>query len=630
VGRIHPGLEFDVPELDAVAGQPEKPRRFSPVQKPRQLFVEVGEAGAGLVGSASHRVLGVTATPPRRLLSFLALAGGGSLAAVTLVELFLLVEPTAVALATGELVGRLALGAAGGGIGTMLALLGALLVAGNVLRAMSGPLADRVARRIDAAVREEVTARVLALPTLDRVEDAPVQDELTTMRSPLLSFLDEGIGVAAVGRFRAGLTMAGLVTAMLVLSSVVWWWGPVTAAAALLLGRYRARLWRDFFQVVSGTTAAAMRGGVWSAMMGDSRDAKEVRIFGLTDWLQRHAQENIAEAGRQVTSARAGLLRREIAVFVGWAVTASLVYVAVATSGAVSVGRIAATIGAVSAMFVISMTSRGDDLQEVATPAVDAVTRIRALAADRQPPSRPGAVDGITLRDVHFGYGEVRVLTGVTLTLRPGEVIAVVGVNGAGKTTLAKLLTRQYLPERGSMVTEPAAYAVYQDFNRYELSAYENVRIAAPQATRQQVEAAVAAVDATAMIERLAQGWATVLSPKYAGGGDLSGGQWQKIALARAALAVACGARLLVLDEPTANLDIEAELEAFDRIRQVRGAATVVLISHRFSTVRKADRIVVLSGGQITADGTHDELLAADGEYARMFHLQARQFKESE
>ncbi|WP_117209873.1 ATP-binding cassette domain-containing protein [Allorhizocola rhizosphaerae] len=178
---------------------------------------------------------------------------------------------------------------------------------------------------------------------------------------------------------------------------------------------------------------------------------------------------------------------------------------------------------------------------------------------------RPAGASEITLQDVCFAYGEARVLNGVTLTLRPGEVIAVVGVNGAGKTTLAKLLTGQYQPDGGTMVTEPAAYAVYQDFNRYELSAYENIRIAAPAATRQQVGAAAAAVDATAMIERLTKGWETALSPKYADGSDLSGGQWQKIALARAALAAACGARLLVLDEPTANLDIEAELEAFDR-----------------------------------------------------------------
>lgn len=179
------------------------------------------------------------------------------------------------------------------------------------------------------------------------------------------------------------------------------------------------------------------------------------------------------------------------------------------------------------------------------------------------------------------------------------------------------------------MVTEPAAYAVYQDFNRYELSAYENIRIAVPDATREQVEAAAFAVDATKLIEKLSKGWDTVLSPKYVDGGDLSGGHWQKIALARAARAAASGARLLVLDEPTANLDIEAELEAFDPIRQVRGQATVVLISHRFSTVRKADRIVALSGGRITEDGTYDELLAAGGEYASMFRLQAQQFKES-
>jgi ATP-binding cassette subfamily B protein len=423
--------------------------------------------------------------------------------------------------------------------------------------------------------------------------------------------------------------MVGLVTAMLVLSSVVWWWGPATAAAALLLGRFRARRWRGFFAVVSGTMPAALRGRVWSEMLSDSRDAKEVRIFGLTGWLERHAEENIAGAVRRVTEARVALLRRELSVFLGWAVTASVVYVAVAASGEASVGRIAATIGAVSAMFVISMSTQDEDMVEVAAPAVDAVTRIRALAPALEPPPAPDGTGEIALRDVRFGYGEAPVLKGVTLTLRPGEVIAVVGVNGAGKTTLAKLLTGQYRPDSGTVVTEPTAYAVYQDFNRYELSAYDNVRIAAPEATREQVEAAAAAVDATGLIERLPRGWETVLSPKYDGGGDLSGGQWQKIALARAALAAACGARLLVLDEPTANLDIEAELDAFTRIRQVRGRAAVVLISHRFSTVRQADRIAVLSGGRITEEGTHDDLLAAGGEYARMFDLQARQFKES-
>ncbi|MET7331208.1 ABC transporter ATP-binding protein [Nonomuraea sp. NPDC005650] len=571
-------------------------------------------------------------SPRRRLLSFLPLAGRPWLAALTVLELFLLAEPTAVALVTGELVGRLAQGvarqdAAAGGIGAMLALLGALLVTGNVLRSTSRPLAERVGRRIDAAVREELTSRVLALPALDRVEDVAVQNELTTMRSPLLTWTDEGIGAAAAGRFRAGLTMAGLVTAMLVLSQVVWWWGPATAVVALLLGRYRVGMWREFFAVVSGTMPAALRGRAWSAMMSDSRDAKEVRIFGLTGWLEKHADENIADATRRIIDSRVALLRREMSVFLGWAATASVVYVAVATSGEVSVGRIAATIGAVSAMFVISMSSQGEDRDEVAMPAVDAVTRIRALAPGLEPPPGPDGTGEIALRDVEFGYGEVRVLNGVTLTLTPGEVIAVVGVNGAGKTTLAKLLTGQYRPSSGTMATDPTAYAVYQDFNRYELSAYENVRIAAPEATREQVEAAALAVDAAELIEKLPKGWETVLSPKYAGGGDLSGGQWQKIALARAALAAACGARLLVLDEPTANLDIEAELAAFDRIRQVRGRATVVLISHRFSTVRKADRIVVLSGGRISEDGTHDELLAAAGEYARMFHLQRRAYE---
>ncbi|MEU7575489.1 ABC transporter ATP-binding protein [Micromonospora sp. NPDC049240] len=561
------------------------------------------------------------------LLRYLLLAGRPWLVAVALVELFLLVEPTAAALLTGRLVGILVDGGAAG-IGGMLALLGGLLVAGNVLRAVSLPLAERVSYQIDAAVREELTSRVLALPTMDRVEDPRLQDDLTTMRSPLLTWADEGIGTAAVGRFRHGLMMVGLVTAMQVLSRVHWWWGPATAAAALALGRYRVGSYRVFLRVVAGTMPAIMRGQVWSGLMADSRDAKEVRVFGLSKWMERHSQDNIEPARRLVAATRAGLLRRELSVFLGWAMTASVVYSAIATSGEVSVGRVAATIGAVSAMFVVTMSNRGEDMDEVAAPAVEAVGRIRELTGGDRPAQRHHG--GIALRGVEFAYGKVEVLRGVDLTLAPSEVVAVVGVNGAGKTTLAKLLTGQYQPLRGSVITEPHSYAVYQDFNRYELTAYENIRIAAPEATREQVEEAARAVDAAAMIERLPAGWDTVLSPKYAGGGDLSGGQWQKIALARAALAAACGARLLVLDEPTANLDIEAELEAFERIRQVRGEAAVVLISHRFSTVRRADRIVVLSGGRIIEDGTHDELMRAGGEYERMFDLQARQFQEDD
>ena len=579
------------------------------------------------------------ASPSRRLLGFLVLAGWPVLVAVTILELVLLVEPTAIALVTGALVGRLAEAGnddqlteatVGGGTGPILAILATLLVTGNALRALSRPLIDRVSWRIDAAVRRELTSRVLALPTLDRVENAALQDSLATMRSPILTWMDEGLGRAAVERFRSALTMIGLVTAMLVLCQVVWWWGPATAAVALLLGRFRSGMWRHFFGVIKETMPAALRGQAWLAIMAGNRDAKEVRIFGLNGWLQQHADDNIAHVVSRVVAAREALLRRELAVFLGWAATASLVYVAVANSGAMSVGRIAATIGAVSAMFVISMTSQGEDMDEVVAPALESITRIRQVAPSLEPAPPPSSGNGeICLTEVFFAYGEVRVLNGVTLTLGHGEVVAIVGVNGAGKTTLAKLLTSQYRPGSGTMVTEPAAYAVYQDFNRYELSAYENIRIAAPEATREQVEAAAAAVGATAMIERLPHGWATVLSPKYADGGDLSGGQWQKIALARAVLAAATGARLLVLDEPTANLDIEAEFEAFERISQARGAATVVLISHRFSTVRKADRIVVLSGGRITEDGSHAELLAAGGEYARMFSLQAQQFQEA-
>jgi ABC-type multidrug transport system fused ATPase/permease subunit len=170
---------------------------------------------------------------------------------------------------------------------------------------------------------------------------------------------------------------------------------------------------------------------------------------------------------------------------------------------------------------------------------------------------------------------------------------------------------------------------VFQDFVRYHLSARDNVALG-----NAVVEPDLAAVAEAArhagfdeVVERLPGGWGTPLARTRTGGVDLSGGQWQQVALARALYAVRTGCRLLVLDEPTAHLDVRTERDVFARLAAHRGDASVVLISHRLSTVRQADRIVLLSGGRITASGTHDELMAAGGEYAAMFEIQARRFR---
>jgi ABC-type multidrug transport system fused ATPase/permease subunit len=228
----------------------------------------------------------------------------------------------------------------------------------------------------------------------------------------------------------------------------------------------------------------------------------------------------------------------------------------------------------------------------------------------------------------------VRVLDGFDLTIPTGSSLAIVGPNGAGKTTLAKLLCRLYDPDAGAVLVDDVDLrdlyvsswrkriaAVFQDYVRYELPLRDNVApLGAPDvAVTRALELAGATEPSTLD---------TVLSRSYKDGTDLSGGQWQRVALARALCAVELGAGVVVLDEPTAQLDVRGELEIFDRILEATRGLTTILISHRFSTVRHADRICVLEHGRVVELGSHEELMQLGGRYRTMFDLQASRFYE--
>jgi ATP-binding cassette subfamily B protein len=244
----------------------------------------------------------------------------------------------------------------------------------------------------------------------------------------------------------------------------------------------------------------------------------------------------------------------------------------------------------------------------------------------------------VRLDGVRFTYrGRERpTLDGLSLEIPPGQSLAIVGENGAGKSTLIKLLCGLYEPDSGRIAIDGApplqardrVGVIFQDFVRYPLPLRENVAFGHLPLIGDgaALEEALRDAGAGALLETLPRGLDTVLSREFEGGADLSGGQWQRVALARALAAVRGGAGLLILDEPTAALDVRAETELFDRFLELTRDVTTVLVSHRLSSVRRADRIVVIDGGRVAEDGTHDQLMRRGGRYAAMFSLQAERF----
>jgi ATP-binding cassette subfamily B protein len=248
---------------------------------------------------------------------------------------------------------------------------------------------------------------------------------------------------------------------------------------------------------------------------------------------------------------------------------------------------------------------------------------------------------GFEFRNVSFVYPgtDRRVLSNFSFTLQPGERVALIGENGQGKTTVVKLITRLYDPSEGQILLDGVDLreydladlhaeigVIFQDFMRYEMTARENIAVGRVEVshTANEIEHAAEKSRAAGVVARLGGGYDQMLGRRFEGGVDLSGGEWQKLALARAYLR---DAQLLILDEPTAALDARSELEVFERFAELTQGKMALLISHRFSTVRMADRIVVLEGGRLVEEGSHAQLIALGGRYAAMFEMQAASYR---
>jgi ATP-binding cassette, subfamily B, bacterial len=549
--------------------------------------------------------------------------------------------PAAFGVAMGVLVGAVQQGQS---LALPLTLAGIVFVLLQVLtpihQAVSANLGDRMAmwlydRLVEACVRPQ---------GMGHLEDPTLASDLTVARDFDLGMTGPPLSIA-MDFTAAGLIemVAGLASAA-VLGAYAWW-APVVLAGAWLITHRLLResaVWRD-----RNTTEvrSAQRDAEYAYRMAvDPSPAKELRLFGLVTWtIDRFIARRTRLHELQYEATR---LREKPVIWSLLILTAANVIVLGAIALDAANGRLdlARVVVFAQSAVGISMIATGG-LSWVLDGAAAPVAAVLRLEPAMRPAgtltsgTRPASTQApeIRFRNLTFAYpGGPNVLDRFDLTIPAGSSLAIVGQNGAGKTTLAKLLCRLYDPQSGAIeidgvdVRELALLswrervtAVFQDFIRFELSLRENVApLGAPDSVVQSALESAGAANLASLD--------TVLSRGYDGGTDLSGGQWQRVALARALAAVQRGARLVLLDEPTAQLDVRGEAEIFDRILAATRHCTTILISHRFSTVRHADRICVLEHGKVIELGTHDELIALGGRYRTMFDLQAQRFVATE
>jgi len=552
------------------------------------------------------------------------------------------VLPAAFAIAMGVLVGAVE---RGDSLAAPLALMGTIFILLQILtpihQAVSANLGDRTA----AWLYDRLTEACVRPPGMGHLENTSLSTDLTVARDFDLGMTGPPLQVS-VDFIAGGLleVIAGLACVLVLFGFT--WWAPLILAGAWLSTHWLLRessVWRDRN---TEEVRAAQRDADYAYRLAvDASPAKELRLFGLVDWtIERftgrrttlHALQYEATRLREKPVVWSLLLVIAANVVVFWALAEA------ANNGSLAIGRVVVFAQSAVGASMIAFGGISWALDGAAAP-VGAVLRLEgpmgaAGALSQGARSANGMpANEIRFRDVTFAYpGGAPILEHFDLIVPAGSSLAIVGQNGAGKTTLAKLLCRLYDPQSGSIEIDGVPLrdlsidswrhrvtAVFQDFTRFELSLRDNVAPAG--APDDVVQRALELAGAAGLADL-----ATVLARGYSGGTDLSGGQWQRIALARALAAVQLGAGLILLDEPTAQLDVRGEAEIFGRILKATRQRTTILISHRFSTVRQADRICVLEKGRVIELGTHDELMAKRGRYRTMFDLQAQRFAEVE
>jgi ABC-type multidrug transport system fused ATPase/permease subunit len=546
--------------------------------------------------------------------------------------------PAAFAIAMGVLIGAVQQGHS---LAAPLAFTGSVFVLLQVLKPIHTAVSANLGDRTAAWLYDRLTDACVRPPGMGHLEDPSLTNDLTMAREfdagmtgpPLfisMDFIADGMAM-----------MVGGIASAVVLFGYAWWAPPVLAGGWLAthwLLRESA-VWRDRN---TDEVQAAQRDAEYAYRMAvDPPAAKELRLFGLAGWTIDRFVDRRTTLHRlqyQATKLREKSVLSSLVIVTAANVIVLWSIATAATNGGLDLGAAVIYAQAAVGTSMIAFGGLNWALDGAAAP-VAAVLRLEAAMEPAGAlASGSRSADGmpareIRFRDLTFAYPEGRpVLEGFDLTIPAGSSLAIVGQNGAGKTTLAKLLCRLYDPQSGAIEIDGVDVreidlhswrsritAVFQDFIRFELSMRDNVAPGgAPDETVLEALRRAGGNDLAALD--------TVLARGYEDGTDLSGGQWQRVALARALCAVRLGAGVVLLDEPTAQLDVRGESEIFERILAATRDCTTILISHRFSTVRHADRICVLEHGQVVELGTHDELMARRGRYFTMFDLQAQRF----
>jgi ATP-binding cassette subfamily B protein len=529
-------------------------------------------------------------------------------------------------------------------VGGALALTGVVFVLMLILNPIQTAVSMNLGNKVSLWLNEALIRACVQPPGIGHLEDPDLADDLTTAREfdrgmtgPPMYFNVDFLATSLVA------AVSGVASAVVLIGFA--WWAALALVVAWGSTHWLLResgVWRD--RNTPEVRSAQRHADYAYRLAVDPQPAKELRLFGLAGWT---VERFIARRKRLFElQYRATRLREKsvlwcmiIVIAANVAVFAALGFSAL--SDGLPLDRLVVYAQVAFGVSLIAFGGLNWVLDGAAAPVVavarlgPAMAPLGALTIGHEPASgRPSRET--SFRDVSFSYpgSQHAVLSGLDLTVPAGTSLAIVGQNGAGKTTLAKLLCRLYDPTNGAIMVDGVdlrslelsgwrrrVAAVFQDFVRFELSLRENVDPAG-EASDHEIRAAL--LDAGA--EHLAD-LDTPLAKGYRDGIDLSGGQWQRVALARALCAVRHGAGLVLLDEPTAQLDVRGESEVFERVLQATREVTTILISHRFSTVRHADRICVLEHGRVVELGSHNELMALGGRYKTMFQLQAKRFE---